>query len=506
MSSRTDPASVARRRRRRRGFGAGAALAASCLLAAACGAASTAATPSAAGPAGFSSCRLDGGLAALCGTVQVPADPSDPDGETLDLGVAVLRGTAAAADAVPVYMLAGGPGQSAITAYPPVLAQLPELRRRHDVVLVDQRGTGRSSKMVCDEIDDPARRLDPTPDFEALERCRETLPLDPRLVTTEHAVSDLDRVRAALGHERVALVGVSYGTRLALAYLRRHGDRVAVAVLDGVAPPPMVLFEDFAPDAQAALDGRLARCRADAACAAAFGDLGSRVSEALSELAGDPRPLVVQHPRTNEPVTLAWSRRLAASALRGLLYSTDLAPVLPFTLDRLAADDPGPLVAQALVFSDEVEASMAAGMMLSVVCAEDVPFFDPARARAKAEGTFLGTILVEAMAEVCQRWPHAVVSADVKAPVHSEVPVLLLSGELDPVTPPRWAELARKTLPNAIHHVSPGAGHGTLLAACVPDLLVAFLRDPAATDAALAACADPPYEAPFFVDAGGPPP
>ncbi|RMG96434.1 MAG: alpha/beta hydrolase [Deltaproteobacteria bacterium] len=457
-------------------------------------------------PADFASCRLAGGLSAHCGTVRVPlGEGAEPDA-TLDLAVAIVPASSPTPDALPVYMLAGGPGQASIATYPRLLPMLGDVRRRHDVVLVDQRGTGRSAGMVCDEPEDPARRLDPVPDFAELARCLEGLPLDPRVVTTEHAVADLERVRMALGHDRIALVGASYGTRMALSYMRRHQDRVAAAVLDGVAPPEMVLFEDFATDAQAALDGRLAACAADEACNEAFGDLAHRFSEALADLARAPRTVRAEHPRTGESFEVEASRRIVAPLVRGLLYATDLAPILPYTLHRLAAGDLDPLLGQGLVFADEVEGSMATAMMLSVVCAEDVPFIEPERARAKSEGTFLGTVLVDLLREVCARWPHGEVPPDVKAPVTSDVPVLLLSGQLDPVTPPRWAELAARGLTRSWHVVVPRAGHGTLVAGCVPDLVGEFLAAPGSFAEVDTSCVESFAPLPFFVDAGGPRP
>ncbi len=358
--------------------------------------------------------------------------------------------------------------------------------------------------MTCPAPDDPARKLDPVPDLDALEACKDTLPLDPRSVTTEHAVADLEAVRGALGHERVALVGVSYGTRLALAYLRRHEDRVAAAVLDGVAPPQMVLFEDFAPDAEAALDGRLAACAGDPGCAAAFGDLRARFDRALGDLEAKPRTVRIEHPRTGEAVDVTATRPMVAALVRGLLYAADLVPLLPYTLDQTAAGDLEPLLAQGLVFADDVGDTMADATMLSVVCAEDVPFVDPARAADKARGTFLGTALVDLLIRVCERWPHGAVPGDVKAPVSSDVPVLLLSGQFDPATPPRWAETAATTLSNATQLVVRDAGHGTLTVGCVPDLAADFLADPAAFASRDTSCVEDAPPRPFFVDAGGP--
>lgn len=447
------------------------------------------------------SCRLEGlGRAALCGVLERPEDPDAPDGAKVPLRVAVVP-AADDLDKPPVFLLAGGPGQAATQAWPGVLSQLDAFTDDRDVVLVDQRGTGASRRLACSQPESLAERLQLDYGRERLGDCLERLDAQPLHYTTPLAADDLDAVREALGYSSIDLVGGSYGTRAAMVYLRQYPQQVHAVVLDGLAPVDFAMPSSFAVDGQRALELLAADCDADPACRAAFGDVGQTLGRVLDAV-GQGKSVRVNDPRSGEKLEVRLDRDVVAGSVRGLLYQPTIASVLPVTLERALAGDFSPLVAQATLFSDALAENFAEGMFLSVICAEDVPFVTDEM--VGADDTFLGDIVVRELRRACETWPRAVLPEGYREPVRSDAPVLLLSGELDPVTPPRWAEHAAETLSKARHVVVPGTGHGTLHVGCVPELVRDFLdaADPAVVEPG---CVDDLRRPPFFIDAAGPP-
>ncbi len=437
-----------------------------------------------------------------CGVVEVPENRADPDGRVIELNVLVLPATGRAARPDPLFLLAGGPGQAAVALAPLVAPRLAPVRETRDLVFVDQRGTGDSNPLAC-EIDEEAALESGQIALarEDVERCLAALDADPRFYTTPIAMDDLEAVREALGYGRINLWGGSYGTRAATVFMRRHPESVRAVLLDGMAPVNMRLPLHFAADGQRALDLTLRACAADPGCAERYGELDASIRDLLRSLDHEPPSRYpVRHPRTGEWEDLPLTRNAVAAALRGVLYAPNLAAMLPLIVEQALVGDFGPLMALA----DPVAGpQLELGMFLSVVCAEDVPFLDLEEAERAAENTIFGAFIAEAFAASCAHWPRGDIPAGYRTPVRSDAPTLLLSGEMDPVTPPRWAERAARTLSNARHLVVPGTGHGTLGAGCVPDLIAEFLEtaDPDALDAS---CIEGIARPPFWLAPTGP--
>jgi pimeloyl-ACP methyl ester carboxylesterase len=277
-------------------------------------------------------------------------------------------------------------------------------------------------------------------------------------------------------------------------------------VLDGVAPPDLPLGRDIARDAQRALDVILARCAADAACHAAYPDLATDFQRLAHQLSEAPATVTLDHPVTGKPTDLVLSGQSFGQAVRLLSDSPETVTLLPLLIhDAAVTGDYGRFAAQALMVGEELANSIAGGMGNTVICSEDAPFFTPEEAAASARGTYLGATTARLLALTCGAWPRADLPADQRAPVRSDAPTLLLSGEADPVTPPANAEHALATLPNGRHVVAPGQGHGILTRGCVPQLVEAFLEAGTATGLDTA-CVDKLAAQPFFIDYTGPEP
>ncbi len=462
------------------------------------------ATPSQAEPTlPLQPCRLAGAEhEAKCFSLERAVSPDHPDGPTLTIRGAVLPAREAARRA-PVYFFAGGPGQAAMEAFGPLLPALAELGRERDLVFVDQRGTGSSASLDCPSsaARGLAERLAEVDSRAEIEACLATLTHDPRNFITRIAADDVDAVRAGLGHERIALVGGSYGARAAMVYARQHSDRVDRIVLDGVAPVDMAMPVSFARDADDALARMFADCSADSSCAAAFAGGRAGFDAYLTRLRGTPMTYTMPDPRTGAAAPLTVDADMIATAVRAVLYSSDLSALLPYVLARAEAGDPGPLLTQAFVLSDAVGDAMSEGMFLAVVCAEDVPQLTDERIEREAANTFLGPRIARAFVDACAPWPKAELAADELAPIAITAPTLVLSGELDPVTPPRWGDHVMPGLADGRHVIVPGAGHGTLLVGCVRSLVRDFLNG----DEPDPACVSDNRRPPFFVDFAGPP-
>lgn len=479
------------------------------VLLAGCAAPAPAATPApqiALAPCRLSAPLVANSVAAECGTLTVPENPADPAGRTIDLRIAVVPAISRGAAADPLFLLAGGPGQAATEAFVTVIPSLRAVNQTRDLVMVDQRGTGGSAPLACPI--DPAL-ADVSADDPAygawLARCRDGLAGDPAFYTTAVAVGDLDAVRAALGYAQINLLGVSYGTRAALTYLRLFPERVRSLVLDGVVPPDLPIGAAMAQDAQAALDLTFSRCGADPRCSAAFPNLSASFQALLDRLAAAPAEVALDDPFTGAPTSVTLTRELAAISVQTLSYAPETAALLPLLIHTAQVDgDLRPLAAQSLLIGQQLADSIAVGMRLSVVCAEDVPFF-PADAAAQSAGSYLGDDLIAQFQASCAAWPHAAPAAEGRAPLESDVPALLLSGEADPVTPPAYGEAVARALPNSRHIVAPGQGHNVFYRGCLPGLVASFIEAGSAADLD-AACVDLLKPTPFFTSFAGPVP
>jgi len=422
-------------------------------------------------------CRLQGiDTAARCGKYEVWEDRDKKAGRRIKLNIAVLPARISSRDPDPVFVFAGGPGQGAVSLAGQVQGIFSRLNETRDVVLIDQRGTGGSHPLDCGEDNQPLQAMfeDALPE-RLVQRCLERLDADPRLYVTSIAVEDFDEVRDALGYPRINLWGASYGTRMALEYLRRHGDHVRSVVLDGVAPSTMKLPLSFVADGEAALDKLIAACESDERCRKSYPGLRATIDSMKSHLAGAPERATIEDPRSGARETISVNENVFLTGLFRPLYVAELASLLPYGVAQASDGDFNPLLAQNLELVDSVSENLAVGLHLSVICAEDIPRITPEDLE-RVSHSFFGTALVDDFIRACSKWPQGRVPADYYDPVRSDVPVLILSGGIDPATPPRHAEQVAATLPNARHFVAPQIGHGVSSHGCAPRLIESFVR------------------------------
>jgi pimeloyl-ACP methyl ester carboxylesterase len=350
------------------------------------------------------------------------------------------------------------------------------LRHRH-VILVDQRGTGGSHPLECrDAMGENAVRKGEESDPQSARRlaaqCLQRLDADPRFYTTSEAVNDLEAVRLAIGAPQVNLIGISYGTRVAQEYLRRHPETTRTVVLDGVVPPELALGSEQARNLETAVDAQFARCAAEPACRRRFGSPRDRLDDLLARLRAQPQPVSFRDPVTNEPRVETLTAETVAGVVRLYAYVPQLFAMLPMSLAEAASGRPETLLSQASMIETLVGEQIKQGLQLSVVCSEDADRLQPDPLDRR---TLIGAAAVEVLKAQCAVWPRGQVPKDFRQAVRSDAPVLLLSGEFDPVTPPRYGAQVVKTLAHGRHLVLRGQGHNVMAAGCAPRLIGQFI-------------------------------
>jgi pimeloyl-ACP methyl ester carboxylesterase len=443
----------------------------------------------------------------VCGELAVPEDRSRPERATIHLAVARIARRGGPADADPLLYLEGGPGGSALAEIGLWTAPLSPLLADRDVILVDQRGTGYSTpRLTCDpELDDPAS--DEWSDDELTRVCHDRLTgtgVDLGAYDTVESAHDIEDLRLALGISRWNVMGVSYGTRLALEVMRQHPGGLRSVVLDSVYPPGVKGLDEQPSNAWGAMKALLDDCRADDACNRAFPDLERRFLATVDRL--DRQPVTIERsyetddPERPEHEEVEMTGAELVRTLFDAMYVSAVLPDVPKAIDA-AADGDLQRADDLLAGSDvpegpasDLSAGGAAGsstadeppsdtdgLFLTIACAEDAPEATEESVRQASAGVpepVRRSLVadVEDQRRSCRSWSVPSRHLD---PVHSEVPTLLLAGSDDPITPPRWARTAAQTLAHSRVVEIHGAGHGVIDAGpCAEQTIVTFLATP----------------------------
>lgn len=406
-----------------------------------------------------------------CGKVQRPLDPTHPEGKKIDVNYVVVPSQDRNKLPDAIFLLAGGPGQSAINVAGWGQFAFSRLNRRRDLVFVDQRGTGRSAPLHCPELESNAELFDTELTYKSAQKCLadlQALPYgDLRQYTTTIAMQDLDAVRQAQGYTKINLVGVSYGTRAGLEYLRQFPQSVRRVILDGVVPPDARLSPG---DAQLALDAVFADCAKDRQCDSAYPQLAATWGKLL---AGLPRQVKLIHPRLGNEMQVQMSRDMVVSMVHKSLYAPMNVSGLPYALTQAEQGKYAPLVALSGATDLPGQAGVAYGMHFSVWCAEEY-----ARLPATPAADDFSGLMDGIYRKVCEKWPRGAAPAGFYTIPRSPVPVLLLSGGIDPVTPTQHGEHVAAALgPQALHLSVGNAGHGLMSqGGCLRELAYRYLN------------------------------
>lgn len=439
-----------------------------------------------------------------CGWLTVAENPDRPAGRQIDIRVARIPARGRASEPDPLVFFAGGPGQAATESWPIVGRALQKVNESRDILLVDQRGTGQSNPLKCPQVElEKALAADWEEVARSTRSCLEELEGDPRFYTTTIAMYDIDAARAAFGYEKVNLYGGSYGTRAAQVYYRLFPERVRSIVLDGVVPQTLALGSEHAMKLDQAIQRVLAACDTDESCAQKFPNTSARLQSLIVSLEQEPVEVTVDHPSTGQPFSLTFDRDVLSTALRFLTYSPETQAMMPLLIYEASEQRQfGRLASQMLITTTGLQQSIAQGMELSVMCAEDYPRFPK---EIVPNDYLMGTLLEQAVEVQCGIWPRGPVPDDFNQPVSGDVPVLLISGELDPVTPPEYADQVAVYFDKATHLVAPGQGHIVATRGCMGDIVSDFIITGDAAELETE-CLSQLQASPFFLSLTGPRP
>jgi len=438
-------------------------------------------------------------IKAECGHLSVAENREKPS-RMIALNIAIIRSISTKKQNDPVIMLAGGPGQSAVESYPGAASAFRDILKDRDVVLVDQRGTGQSNPLKCDFDQSIQEELANNDDLllAEVQKCVDNLDADTRYYTTTESIKDLEEVRKALKIEKWNLLGISYGTRKALTYMKMFPDSIRSVILDGVVPQQEPLASSHEKNLVNALRKQFEQCGKQAACKQAFGDIEQQMWELLEKVETEKPTIRLQNFSTGKYEEITLTKESTALAIRLFAYSANSMNLLPLMIAKANRGQLETIASQANMINSMLSDSIS-NVEFSIVCAEDIPFYSHYSAN---KNNIFGDNFLERTKKICDVWPHITVNASFKDPVASDLPVLLLSGELDPVTPPEFAELTMQTLSNSQHLVAKGQGHNVFPLGCMPDIISAFIQDP--MQELDTECMNDFNYTPFFINMMGP--
>jgi len=434
-------------------------------------------------------------IVGYCTQFDVLEDRTHADGRHIQLRVAVVKSEAAKPEPDIVTFIDGGPGGSAVNDYPAVSDAFSALRKRHHILLVDQRGTGSSNPLDCPTSQAFGKslmeklggeQLDPSRVADLMKRCVDELhdKADTRFYSTTDAIADLEEIRLALDavvvnannkHVPVTfdLVGVSYGTRVAQQYASRYPQGVRSIVLDSPVPNTLILGSEHAQALEDALKLQLAACTNTPACQKKFGDAYANLHTLHKRLQQHAVTVEMRDPSTFELSQRPLSATAFAQLVRLYAYSPVTSALLPLMTDDALHGNYAPLLGQVQLITEGLSDSMNTGMGLSVSCTEDADLLQPS---ATDNESLLGNSLTEFFQRACPNWPHGERPPHFHDAFKSSLPVLILSGEFDPVTPPRYAQMIAKELSNVKVLTLRGQGHAVMMTRCTPDLMEKFIN------------------------------
>ena len=415
-----------------------------------------------------------------CGFVTVPENPNKPDGKQIQVHYVVLPAVKNVNHEEALLAIAGGPGQSAIDNAAGFDAMLSKVRQQRDILLIDQRGTGRSNLLTCDEgAQSPLSFDDDNADTLAeTQKCLAKIDADVTQYGSLNAIKDFEAVRQHLGYKKLHVYGISYGTRMAQLYMRLYPAHLATVTLDGIVPMQQSVLEIGA-SIDRGFDLLFKDCQETTACHDQFPGLKAEFDQVAASLAKAPVMENVYDPVTGEKTMLTMTRGKFYGSIRMALYQANVRALVPHAIHQAAKHNFQPILGLYSLTIDN--AGMAMGMHASVVCGEDMHRITPAM-REQAQHSFMGKTMLEGLEATCEVWKVPAVDDSFSEPISSDIPTLLLSGEIDPATPPSWGELAMEKLTNAKHFVAPYATHGVAYQSCANNLIADLVRSGSVKD------------------------
>ncbi|XQW84385.1 alpha/beta hydrolase [Thalassotalea piscium] len=425
-------------------------------------------------------CHIDGIKQQVqCGTLQVPENYQQPDGAQISINFAIIPAIDRTQNKEPLMFLAGGPGQAAAEIAAGLRQGFTQVRKTRDLILVDQRGTGKSHPLQCEDLDGagPYASIPEDINIDDVKQCLSQFEGDLSQYNTENAIRDFDAVRAALGHEKITIYGGSYGTRAGLVYMRMFPQSLSAVVLDSVGPIE-VPIGTFGQSSARSFNMLLEHCKKEEACQQAYPNLAQEFTTLMARLADKPITVTITHPRLGTPTDFVISRLKFLSTIRMQLYSVEMRTLVPLVIHQAFLGNFTPLA--GLTAMQETSMGMYVGLLFNIVCNEDVPRITDEMWKQDADNNFDQNASHVSWQAVCPIWPQYRPDDSFYQPVTANIPTLIISGDVDPVTPPSNGEYAAKSLPNSKHLVLKNSAHTPGPSTCAIDIIDEFLmkKDP----------------------------
>lgn len=409
----------------------------------------------------FAPCHIEGVKEELlCGKYEVFENRKTAAGRKLPLKIVLLPAQSPHPNEGPIFYMAGGPGETATELADLVMSWGDN--EEHDVVLVDERGTGDGHRLDCKSPgsdDNLEAYLDGPFDAASARACRDQLSknFDLTQYTTPNFADDIDEIRTAMGYDKININAGSFGTYAAQIYMRRHGEHVRTAYLAS-----LVTLADRVPlyharSAQAGLDQLFNDCEHDAACHAAYPRVRDDFNTLLQKVREKPITTSVRHPVTGVRTEIHLSERAFADAVRVMMYHRPRD--VPFLLDQAAKGDFSPFAEAGLRANRDIYSGGSMGLYYCITCNEFVSRINPDDIEPATRASYLGSWRVRAQMAACREWPKSDLPQNYFEPFRVETPIVIMSGAADPASRPPNAERIEQSLPNALQVVIPGGGH-----------------------------------------------
>jgi pimeloyl-ACP methyl ester carboxylesterase len=426
-------------------------------------------------------CYLDGLDEQLqCGKISVAENPQLVDGKQIDIHFAILPAIKNTHPGEALLAIAGGPGQSAIENAADFNRMLSKVRQQRDILLIDQRGTGQSNILACD--DDTSALLSMNDDdldiIAITEKCLAHIDADITQYGSNSALKDFEAVRQFLGYQKLHLYGISYGSRMAQLYMRHYPEALLTVTLDGIVPMQQSVVA-IGSSIERGLNVLWRDCNSTPACQKQFPHLVDEYNKVDQLLATAPINQQVRDPQTDELSDFLLTRGKFSGAIRMAMYMANIRALIPHAIHQAAQANYQPILGIYALTIDTT--GIAMGMHASVVCGEDIHRISE-QMRIDAKESYISGSMLAGLEKTCQAWPIPAVDDSFSEPIHSDIPTLLLSGELDPATPPNWGALAQEKLSQSKHFIAPYATHGVAGQSCGNDLIAQLVEQGSVKD------------------------
>lgn len=388
----------------------------------------------------------------LCGTFSVFENRQTNSGRKIDLNIVVIPAVHKGISKPPIFCLEGGPGMSVTTGASFYADSINYYRLDHDVVLIDVRGTGGSNPLHCRQLqfkkglEQHFTEMYPVDD---VKDCYDSLSklADLSQYTTTNMAIDIEETRKWLGYDKIKLFGVSFGGRLAQAYMKMYPGSVESCVLWSPATTSSRMPLYFAQHADESLAKLFEDCKSDSLCNLNFPNIKAEFKDLIER--GRERPFVYKLKRQDDQITeitIPWYS--FHTKIRSLMYSPSGLRQIPFVIHQSYLGNWQHFIS---LFPKEssYDDFIAEGLYLCVTCAEDVPYITKEETDSLSAGTFMGDYRIQQQINACDQWARGVVPDDFFEPTKSTIPTLILSGYFDPVTPPSMMLEIAQTLPNS---------------------------------------------------------